>query len=412
MKYIQGSYITGYVTVLVKGKMPELFFQECAKREIIVWNIKKESPDSCKGNVKLGDIPALKKIKRKSTYKLTFIDKKGSPFIISKFLKRKEVIAGLAMAFLLTLFLSNIIWKVEITSVPTDIEEKIIKQLSSYGVHTGAWKFSLDPPSDIQQKLVHDIPELLWVGVHQKGTTYYLEGVEKLVVEEKKEEGPRNLVATKKGVINNIYVSKGIPRVNVNDYVEPGDILVSGEIGSVKENDEEDKDKKDEKDKKENTRSIAAEGEITATTWYETNVTVPLETNYEQLTGNKKNKYYLKIGTVQVPIWGFKKPDYKEIHRETNVQSLNILKWQLPVKIVTSILSEKMYNKIDRSKEEAISHGIQQARKELQLRLGPDAKIQSEKVLHQSIESGKVKLTLYITVEENIAKAEPITQGD
>lgn len=61
--------------------------------------------------------------------------------------------------------------------------------------------FSIDQPNLIQQKLVEDVPELLWVGVNQRGTTYSLEGVEKLIVKEEEKQGPRNLIATKKGVI-------------------------------------------------------------------------------------------------------------------------------------------------------------------------------------------------------------------
>ncbi|WP_337020494.1 sporulation protein YqfD [Oceanobacillus massiliensis] len=50
--------------------------------------------------------------------------------------------------------------------------------------------------------------------------------------------------------------------------------------------------------------------------------------------------------------------------------------------------------------------------KQLQNELGTDAKILSEKVLHETMEHGKVKLNLYISVEENIVKHEPIDQGD
>lgn len=39
-------------------------------------------------------------------------------------------------------------------------------------------------------------------------------------------------------------------------------------------------------------------------------------------------------------------------------------------------------------------------------------KLQKKKVLHESEESGKVKLTLYYTVLENIAKKHPLSQGD
>ncbi|MGP4107232.1 sporulation protein YqfD [Virgibacillus sp. L01] len=400
MKHIQGSFFTGFVTILIKGQNPELFFQYCIDQGITVWDIKKESETACKGNVKLSDIDILKDIKRRTSYKVTFLNKKGLPFLFKQFTRKKEVVLGLLFSVMLIFFLSNIIWEVRIIGVPKDIEEKINKQLTEYGIHQGAWTFTLDSPSEVQQQLVNDVPELLWVGVHQKGTSYVLEGVEKTIVKEKEVQGPRNLVATKKGVIQKMYVSKGLPKVRVNDYVEPGQVLVSGKLNF----DDSEEDKKYD--------LIAAEGEIIAKTWYETEVTIPLEASHELLTGNRERKYHLSINDFEVPVWGFSSPDYNEIHRERIEKDLYFLKWKLPVQIIETILSEKRYNKVERSKKDAINIGIEQAKNELMLRLGPDAKIVSEKILHETIENGKVKLILYMAVEENIVKEESIDQGD
>ncbi|MUK87090.1 sporulation protein YqfD [Ornithinibacillus sp. L9] len=408
MKQIQGSYITGYVTVLVEGNMPELFFQDCINNGITVWEIKREAPNACSGNVKLKDIGKIKSLRRGKNYKVSFTRKKGYPFILSRFFRRKEIVIGMALSILLIFFLSNIIWKVEITGVPKDIEEKIDKQLRDYGVHPGAWSFTLDKPGEIQRNLTEDVPELLWVGVHKKGTTFFLEGVEKTIVEEGEVEGPRDLVASKKGVIKNMYVSKGLPKVEINDYVEPGDVLVSGTLNEVEEQGEDE----EEINEKEKRILVASEGEIIANTWYETNVTIPLQANYELLTGKHEKKYFIGFGDFHLPIWGFGSPEYEDIHREDTKNSLYFFKWKLPISFIETTLSEKTYNKIERTKEQAIQAGIEQAKQELQLQLGPDAVITSEKVLHESEESGKVKLSLYLTVEEDIAKAQPINQGD
>jgi similar to stage IV sporulation protein len=404
MKHIQGAFITGYVTIEVKGNMPELFFQSCMKHEIPVWNIKKTSKKTCEGNVKLQHIKQITKIRRGTDYKISFTKKKGSPFLISRFMEKKEWVIALLMSVLLIIFLSNIIWEVKVTGVPKDIEEKISKQLDSYGIHKGAWTFSLEPASSIQQKLVEDVPELLWVGVHKKGTTFFLEGVEKIIVEEEEVKGPRNLVASKKGVIQSIYVSKGVPKVEVNDYVEPGKVLVSGMITGASEKD----DKKVKKEKEKNADLVAAEGKITAKTWYELTVTIPLKSSYEQLTGEREKKYYMRIGHLQFPIWGFTQPDYEEIHTEINENPVYFFKWQLPVNIVEATLSEKTFHAQKRTKEKAIKKGMEQARNELQLQLGPDAKVLTEKILHETTDNGKVKLNLYIAVEEDIAVSEPL----
>ncbi|RLL48045.1 sporulation protein YqfD [Oceanobacillus piezotolerans] len=408
MKQVQGTFITGYVTILIRGHYPELFFQKCTNHGITVWNIKKINNEACEGNMKLSDVKEVRKLIRKTHYKLSFIQKKGYPFHYKRFIRKKPLLFGLIISLFFIFFLSNIIWDIRISGVPKDIEEKIEKQLEQYGIHKGAWIFSIDSPNSIQQELIKDVPELLWVGVSQKGTTFMLEGVEKLVVKEEKPLEPRNLIASKKGVISNIYVAKGLPMVSVNDYVEPGDMLVSGKIGE----NEIEQEEKDDEGKEMNYDYVAAEGDITAKTWYEVNVTVPFHYNYEELTGRKEKKYHLKFGDFQLPIWGFQAPEFENIHYDPYEKPIHFFKWKLPVGFVESTLSEKQVFQGKRTKEEAIQVGVEQAKSELLLGLGPEAKILTEKVLHESIEDGKVNLSIYITVEEEIATAQPINQGD
>lgn len=407
MKHIQGTTITGYVTVLVQGEQPELFFQSCINENIPTWDVKKLSSVKCKGNVRLSDVRKVRKLHRNTDYKVTFIDRKGYPFIWKRFLKRKEIIISIVISFFFIFFLSNIIWKVEIKGVPTDLEEKMVKELNSYGIHSGTWIFSLDDPTVIQQKLMKDIPELLWIGIERKGTTFSLEGVEKIIVEEEKESGPQNLIATKKGVITSMYVSKGVSKVHIHDYVEPGDLLVSG---VMQEEDKEEEQEEEEDDA--NKEVVAAEGEVIAETWYESQVSVPLEGSYEMVTGEKDYKYYLSVGNVSIPIWGFFDPDYEEIHQETSTTPLYFFKWKLPFSVDKNTLNEMEYQNIKRNKKQAKKVGIKQAKNELQLRLGPDAEITSHKILHEDTENGKVKLNIYITVEEDITKPQSINQGD
>jgi len=400
-----GTFMTGYVTVVVKGRLPELFFQRCAKEGIPAWDIRKTGIEECQGNIEREHISAIRKIRRDMECKISFIDKRGLPFIWHRFLRKREIVAASILSLLLIVFLSNVLWKVEITGLPKELENKIEKQLKGYGVYSGAWLFSLDEPSTIQHKLLQDVPELLWIGVKKKGTSIELQGVEKTVVKEQKPKGPQNLVATKKGVIKKIYVSKGIPMKKVDDYVEKGDLLVSGELNSVAIIDEEAEDEQNEEGKG---TIVAADGDIRARTWYETKVTVPLVAKYETLTGNQKQRYYMRFGDFHLPVWGFKNPDYKLIHREYDEEQVRFLKWDMPMHFVAAELSEKQVYEKKRTKEEATQFALEQAKQELKLQLGQEARIVSGKVLHETIENGKVKLTLYMTVEEDIAVAEPI----
>lgn len=405
MKHIQIPFVTGYLTISIKGHLPERFFQICIDHDIPVWQVKKISRHECQANIRLQDVAMVEDLLDLTDYELTVVQRRGIPVLFRSFISRKELVMSLIFSVLLLIGLSNIVWDIEITGVSTDIETRMEQQLEHYGIHRGSLIYQIDQPAVIQQRLLQDIPELLWVGIERKGTRYFFEGVEKTLVKKKEVPGPRHLVATKKGVIQQMYVSKGLPQVNVHDYVEPGQVLVSGIIKDVSE---ESANHKDE-NAQEEPILVPAEGYVKAKTWYEVDVTVPLIEEYETLTGNREYQYFIGIDRFMIPVWGFKKSEFQHKHIEKEDMPLSIMKWETPLYVVKSTISEKTYHERERSVEEAIATGIEQAKHELLLQLGVEAEILSEKVLHQSVENGKVNLKLYITVLEDIAEAEPIT---
>ncbi|MGM8213522.1 sporulation protein YqfD [Virgibacillus sp. W0430] len=402
MKHIQGTKLTGYVTISVSGKHPEHFFQRLINKGIPAWDIQKVSKTSCKGKVSLKYVSDIKRIRRQTKYKISFIEKKGLPFFVQKKIKRKEIVFALLICVLLLFLLSNIIWDVKITGVTTDVEEKIYKELNTYGIHRGALTFGMASSKTLQQQLLNDVPDLLWIGVHKKGTTLFLEGVEKEIVEKKETHAPQHLVAAKDGVIQRMYISNGQARVKINDYVKQGDLLVSGIIESNKEENDNEKQQKQV--------VVAAEGEVIANTWYEVNVTVPLIKRFERLTGNYKTKKTIKFGRIQFPYWKIRPPEYARIYEEGKEKHLYFLKWKLPFTFIDITYHEKVLEKSERTKEDAIEIAIRQAKNELMLELGPKAQFISEKVLHEAIENGKVKVKLYISALENVAIEQQINQ--
>ncbi|SDN09065.1 sporulation protein YqfD [Sediminibacillus halophilus] len=407
MKHTQAIFFTGSVKIKVTGHHPELFFGLCAREGITVWNVIKINETQCIGNVRLSDISTIKRLRRQTVYKLSFLSRKGFPFLIQRVLHKKPFVAGLLLSILFVTFLSNIVWDIEVENVPPEVEAKIIEKLDEYGIHPGAVKFTIGTPGDIQQRLLDDLPELLWVGVTEKGTTYQLEAVEKTIVEEPEQSGPRNLVAAKKGVIVDMFVAKGLPLVEVNDFVTPGQVLVSGNLN---ENQGEQEDDEEKQDKPKN--FVAAEGEVIAETWYEVETTVPLKANYQTLTGENETKFKLQIGKMKIPVWGFKKVDYEQVYKETTRKPLYFLHWTLPISIVEEQWNEQAPYNEKRSRKKVRSEAVKQATKQLQTELGKDAEIAFQKVLHERIESGKVKLTLYFKAKEDITKNQPISQGD
>ncbi|KGX93584.1 hypothetical protein N781_11195 [Pontibacillus halophilus JSM 076056 = DSM 19796] len=395
MKTTQGVFFSGSVTIVVHGEFPEFFFNRCVERGLMIWNVKKIDKYACRATIRLEDIDLLKSIRTGSGYKVRIKGRHGLPFVVRRLWRKKPLLIGLFLSLLMVFVLSNMVWKVEIEGVTPELEHKVTEQLREYGVQPGAWKFSLDNPSELQQRLLGDIRELLWIGITEKGTTYHLQGVEKIIVEEGESGGPQHLIARKKGVIADMYVTRGQAEVSVNDYVEPGDMLVSGIIGG-----------------EHNEEVVRAEGEVIAETWYESDVTVPLEAKFNVVTGETYNKRAITFWGVAVPYWGFGKHEYKETHEVETDRAFYFLGWKLPVGIYHKEIWEEEHYTRSQTKEEAIQSGIKQAKKELRESLPLDSIIVAEKILQQSEDNGKVKLNLYFKVHEDIAKSQPITQGD
>lgn len=406
MRLIKGSYFTGYLEIQVLGENPEHFLQKLIDNGVMLWEIKKLKHDYCTAMVHLQDVSTIKKLRFRTHYKIRVNKKYGIPFINKAMRKRKPLLFGLLLSVILFFILSNMIWKVEVAGVPEEVENKIVDELKNNGIYPGAVGFTIDSPNQIQQLLLENVPELLWVGVEKRGTSFYLEGVEKLIIEEEERKSPRHLIADKNGVIKSMYVKRGLAQVSVNDFVEKGNVLVSGLMERINRAEE------DDEDLEENVELVVAEGEVIATTWYKAEVEVPLEVEQIDVTGNIRENYRIQIGSFSFPIWPWRKNEYENEIVESEEKQLNLFGLKLPFYFISENRLETVSEIGERTKAEAVQIGIEQVKNDLERELGYKAKITSEKVLHETIDRGKVNLSLYITVEENIAIEEPINQGD
>lgn len=402
MNKIQATWFRGFVRIKVVGDYPERFFDLCVRNGIVVWRIQKVDQKSCLGNIFLKDAFKIKALKKKTHYKVFFSKKMGLPFIYHRVIGNKRMILGLIASLFLVLILSNMVWRIDIKGVRPELEKQIRTTLNENGVYIGKLKFSIRSVDEMQQLLLDEIPELLWVGVKEKGTTYALEGVTKTQVSKQEMSDAHDIVAAKNGVITKMYVSKGKPMVEINDYVKKGDLLVSGTLKSIDELEQEDIEK----------YQVAAEAEIIANTWYESSVNIALDADYQTLTGESNRKYYLNIGKLVIPIWGFFQEEFETEQMEAEKRSIDFFQWSLPIHVIKKDSYEKTSVKVQRTEEEATQVGIQQAKTTLQQQLGHKGEIIDEKILHETTENGKVKLRLYFTVQEDIAKIQDLSQGD
>src|SRR5690625_2127400 len=108
MRRIQGKQIVGYVTVHVKGKNPETFFQICADANIPVWNIQKQKKKQCSGQMYFHYVKKMQMIAKDLPYEVEITDTKGSISLFMKLWKRKKIMLSIVIFSVIIFFLSNL----------------------------------------------------------------------------------------------------------------------------------------------------------------------------------------------------------------------------------------------------------------------------------------------------------------
>nr|WP_263325685.1 sporulation protein YqfD [Neobacillus sp. Marseille-Q6967] len=385
------EFLFGRVTVKVSGKGIERFLNILIRNNLTIWNVKRHGTETITFTMRLRDALKIRHYAKGRECTISFLKRSGVPFLFKRLLKNSGFIIGAGLFFAIILFLSNVIWGIEVKGAKPATEYQIRKELDKMGVKIGKVQFFVNNVEGIQRKLTNNIGNLTWVGVELRGTTYHLQVVEKNEPEKPEQLAPQNLVAKKKATIVKMYIEKGQKAVDINDHVQPGQLLVSGVYG-----------------KEGQTEIVPAEGEVWGETWYKSHVEQPLETDFKVFDGREKQKHYLILGNFEIPVWGFGKLEFKEYETEKNVQKIRFLKWELPISFgnVTMRASEQITRTY--TEKEAQEIALELAKKEIKSHLDEDAIIKDEKILHREMENGKVILDIHFKIIENIAVGQPI----
>ncbi|ARI77023.1 sporulation protein YqfD [Halobacillus mangrovi] len=390
----QHDFFKGIMTVRVRGKLIEAFLQACTRRGCQITNMQRISEDEILMSIRLNEWTIYRQLRRKYRIKLSIIDGKGIPFLYKQMLKKTSLVIAFIIGVIFIFLLSNTLWSIKIDGLTPELEANVESKLKSYGVSPGKITIGMNDPNEIQSKLLNDIPDLLWVGVKKQGTSYQLYGVEKTIHDTDKNNRPSNLVAAKKGMVVKTFIKKGRPLVSVYDVVKKGQPLATGVLV-------EDVD-----------TFVHAEGEVIAETWYKVEQHLPLKQVLQLTDGKIENQYSLRIGSLQIPVWGWWKGKEGDFREETQTTKWKILNKEMPVQLLTLSHYRIDMQTLEGTKERLEQIGVQTGAQSLKQHLSKDSEIKGQKVLHHRNENGKVKLILLFKVHENIAVTKYISQGD
>lgn len=282
------NYIRGYVIILVEGYFLEKFINICIHRQIFLWDIKKLKNSTMRLKVSIPGFKMLRPVAGKTKCKVRIVKKKGMPFIINRYKRRKAFLIGGAAFFGIIYFLTSFIWAIEISGNEKIDTGLLLQRLDAMGVKLGTVKFGINTKK-IASDLMIDIKELAWIGVTVKGTKLKVEVAERRQPPELIAKNvPCDIVAAKDGVVKSLVVKSGQEMVKAGDTVLHGQVLISGTV--------------EIKNEQGGTRLVHAMGSVKARTWYEARYPVRTKVYDKERTGNQKDYYSLVLLTKRFDI--------------------------------------------------------------------------------------------------------------
>lgn len=396
MKNQWTTFLGGFVEVRVTGQLVEPFINELVRKGIKVTSVKRIDEKIVMFSMPLQDIAKMRVTLRKYPCKVTFLKRSGFPFLFQRLLLNGGFVIGFFLFLTCIFLLSNVVWGIEISGAKPETEHKIRQELKKMGVEKGKFQFFIAESDDIQRILTNEIDVITWVGVDLRGTSFHLQVVEKKEPQIVKTPGSQQIVAMKKAVIRKVFVEKGKAVVMVNDFVHKGQLLVTSNISNNEEKQ----------------TLVPAKATILGEVWYKSDVEIPLETEFNVFSGEEATKHYFQISKLPIPVWGFKNREFKQYETDITEKPLYFLGWKLPFYYKTVTVRDKETVLRKYTKEQAVEKAKEVALEDLRSLIPEDSEIIGEKILHESLENGKVVLSIHYQVLENIGNERPIVQGD
>lgn len=343
-------YILGYVNIVVEGFFIERFINTCISKKIFFWKTNRMKSTVFSANIGVRNYKEVVKIAKKCQCKIRITNKKGIPFLLNKYRKRKIFVVTLGIIILGIITIFNFIWNIEIKGVDEIKQREIMEFIQNEGIDIGKYKNNIDLQSLIN-KIRIQRDDIAWVGMEIEGTNLIVDVVEA----DKKpeiinEDEYCNVVADKDGIIVKVKAQNGTPAVEEGTTVKKGDILIQGWLeGKHTEN-----------------RYVHAEGEVMAKVWYSKKEKVYYKQNYENQTGNHEKKYTLNVNNFKINF-------FKTLSNFENYDTIRTIKklkitsnFYLPVEIIVDENFEKQNNEIIYDKNEAKEIGIKELKSKLE----------------------------------------------
>lgn len=364
--------ITGYsykyfLNTLIRNKVELYYIHEENNKLTIIVNSE--------------DYKRIKKIK--SSCKIKVLNRYGLEKYKYLIYKYRYLLLFFILGLGLIIFLSNIIFSVEVIHPKEEIRELIYNQLNKYGLKKYHFVFTYEEKEKIKKKILsEEKTRIEWLEIDRIGTKYIINVEERKKKKVDNDVSPRDIIAKKDCMLLSINAQNGEIVKKKYDYVKKGDVIISGTI----------KNKEDEVSK------IKARGQVFGEVWYKVRTEIPIHYYEENPTGKKKKVLTLRILNKNLSL-EFKKYQNYSFH-EVKIFENQLL----PISLV---FEEKKETKV--IKKEYNINNIDEKALEIAESKFKKRNIILEKVLKKTLNDSKIIVDIFLKVKEDVTDYRKIT---
>ena len=373
-------YIFGYIRISVEGYYIEKLINICTNKKIMIWHVKRDKNVKIEFNIATSDFKEIVKIAKKLKCHTKIEKKKGLPFLLNRYKKRK-IFAIVALIILASIIiLSSFIWNIEIQEENGQNLDGIYQDIIQAGLSMGKLKAKINTKEIINEVRLKR-KDIAWMGIELKGTN----AIVRLVKADDKPEMIDeteycSIISDKSGIITKINAQNGTANVKVGDTVSEGTTLINGWLEG----------------KYTGMRYVHARGEIEAKVWHTKNIFIPYASTETRETGELQNIYSIKFNNFEINLKKrlSKFKIYDTIETEKKIRLFSNFYLPISLKIITYkelVEEEKNYNL-----EEAENIGKQQLEQELENEIEDKTKIINK---HSNTYEKENGIEIYVTYE-------------
>lgn len=276
--------IRGLVRAEISCPEPEELLNACLTEDLPILQPRRQDLWTLRLCVYERDYPRLAALVLKRGGELRLLSQRGGSRDRRLLRRRLGLLIGGAALLACLLVSSLFVWEIRLEGAEDLSRGELLRKLEDCGLRTGSFTPAVDVEALCDRMLLSE-PRLVWMTVNFRGSVAevrLLRRVERTEI--RAETAPADLRASRTGIIRRVSVLSGQPAVQPGEAVTVGELLISGTVDSITAA----------------PRSLRAQGEVWADTWYEMTALCPASQGKARAGGGPRGRLALKIGDTRI----------------------------------------------------------------------------------------------------------------